>query len=102
MVFRIVEEMPYYESGGKEQLYLDIRKEANAVMQNIQDRGEATVGFTVTENGKVLDTHIVQSSKSEFLDKEATRIISKLDSWTPGSQRGTKVSVKLTVPVVFK
>ncbi|WP_195584984.1 energy transducer TonB, partial [Bacteroides thetaiotaomicron] len=36
------------------------------------------------------------------LDKEALRVINSMPQWKPGMQKGEPVSVKYTVPIVFR
>ena len=36
------------------------------------------------------------------LDKEALRVINKMDKWQPGKQGGKPVRVKYTLPIQFK
>lgn len=36
------------------------------------------------------------------LDKEALRVINSMPKWKPGMQKGEPVSVKFTVPIVFR
>jgi TonB family protein len=100
-VFSIVEDMPVYKKGGIYQLALDLKEETNWVMEKTKDRGEAVVGFTVTPEGKVTNTHIVKSASSKMLDESALKIVTKLDNWNPGIQRGKRVKVDLAVPVTF-
>ena len=101
-VFMIVEEMPYYEDGGMTKLALDLSKEVEWVMNKTKDRGNAVVGFTVSANGAIENPQIVQSANSKMLDASAVKIITILDNWKPGVQRGKKVPVDLTVPVKFE
>ncbi len=100
-LFTIVEDMPYFGKGGMYELAQEIKKETNWVMEKTKDRGETVVGFTVSQEGKVTNTHIVKSANSKMLDASAMKIITKLDNWNPGVQRGKKVPVDLTVPVKF-
>ena len=101
-IFTIVEDMPAYKEGGMYQLALDLKDQTNKVVETAKDRGEAVVGFTVTPEGKVLNPHIVTSANSKLLDESALKIVSKLDNWNPGIQRGKPVQVDLTVPVKFE
>jgi protein TonB len=39
---------------------------------------------------------------SEECDKEAMRVISLLDKWTPGSQNHRAVNVRMTIPIKFE
>jgi len=101
-VFTIVEEMPYYSNGGMTKLALDIQNETESIMSDTKDRGEVIVGFTVSANGSALDPQVIKSANSKILDESALKIITKLDNWNPGIQRGKPVKVDLTVPVTFE
>lgn len=101
-VFTVVEEMPYYSNGGMTRLALDIKAESESIISKTKDRGEVVVGFTVSSNGSIENTKVVKGSKSDILNESAVKIITKLNNWNPGIQRGKKVPVDLTVPVKFE
>ncbi len=59
------------------------------------------VVFVVDKNGNV--THIqARSTKSKALEKEAVRVVKQMPRWKPGEQRGKKVKVVYTLPIVFQ
>jgi TonB family protein len=70
-----------------------------AVKKNIQ--GKVFLQFIVDTDGKVKDAKVVRSA-DPLLDKEALRTVSNSPVWEPGKQRGKKVAVQFTMPVVFK
>lgn len=97
----VVEDMPYYKKGGMHKFSWDIFKETEAIMNKTKDRGDVLVGFTITENGKVTSAHIVKKSNSDILNQSALKVVTKLDNWKPGVQRGKPVKVDLSVPINF-
>ena len=99
VIFEVVEQMPEYP-GGMDALskYLE-SKVADSPMKG-KAGGLVTVGFTVTETGKVTDVQVLKSDQPS-LDKEAERIVGEMPNWIPGKQRGKPVPVKYSVPVRF-
>jgi len=59
------------------------------------------IGFVVSKRGKVEDVQILRSLDPN-LDKEALRVVTSLGNWIPGEKSGEKVSVRYTLPVVFR
>ena len=59
------------------------------------------VQFIIDERGNISKPIILRSINPE-LDKEALRIVSLMPQWKPGMQKGEPVSVKFTVPIVFR
>ena len=59
------------------------------------------VQFVVGKDGSISDVHTVRSVSPE-LDAEAVRVVSMMPKWNPGKQRGKAVSVKYTMPIMFR
>ena len=101
-VFLVVEDMPEYP-GGKQALAKDISEAVKypekAKKEKIQ--GKVFVSFVVNKEGKV-ESPKIERGVDELLDNEALRVISELKTWKPGSQKGIKVKVRLTLPIEFK
>ena len=99
VIFEVVEQMPEY-LGGMDALsrYLE-RKVADSPMKG-KAGGLVTIGFTVTEAGKVTNVQVLESDQPS-LNKEAERIVSEMPDWIPGKQRGKPVPVRYSVPVRF-
>ena len=99
VIFEVVEQMPEYP-GGMDALsrYLE-RKVADSPMKG-KAGGLVTIGFTVTEAGKVTNVQVLESDQLS-LNKEAERIVSEMPDWIPGKQRGKPVPVRYSVPVRF-
>ena len=99
IIFEVVEQMPEYPGGMKAlSKYLE-GKVADSPMKG-KTGGLVTIGFTVTETGKVTDVQVLKSDQPS-LNKEAERIVSEMPNWIPGKQRGKPVPVKYSVPVRF-
>lgn len=101
-IFEIVEVMPEYPGGMSACLqYLAKNIKYPAEAQDAGQQGRAIVQFIVTKEGKITNPKIVRSV-SPALDNEAIRVIKSMPDWKPGKQKGVPVSVKYTVPVVFR
>ncbi len=73
--------------------YPDVAKELGI-------QGRVYVQFVVDREGNV--TNIRMRGPDKTLEKEARRIIAKLPKFTPGEQRGKKVSMGFSIPINFK
>jgi TonB family protein len=101
-IYEKVEKMPMYPGGVNElMIYLakNIKYPADAQARGIQ--GRIIVRFVVTKEGKIEKTEILRSLDPSC-DKEALRVVNAMPQWTPGEQKGKKVSVYYTLPIVFK
>jgi len=101
-IYDVVEKMPEYP-GGEQALmeFLSKHIEYPTVAQNNEIQGKVILGFVVSKTGKVEDVQIIRSLDPS-LDKEALRVVKLLGYWIPGEQKGEKVSVRYTLPVVFR
>jgi len=63
-------------------------------------QGRVSVLFVIQKDGTIGNVRMRGPHKS--LEKEASRIISKLPRMTPGKQRGNPVKVPFAIPIVFK
>ncbi len=59
------------------------------------------VTFLISENGDVEEVTIGRG-QYDILNKEAVRVLSSMPKMIPGSQRGRKAKMKMTIPVNFK
>ena len=57
--------------------------------------------IVTVEDGSIFGAKVVRSVDPD-LDKEALRVINSMPKWKPGMQKGEPVSVKFTVPIVFR
>lgn len=101
-VFTVVEKMPEFP-GGQEALMQKIASETRypriAYENGIQ--GRVVCSFIINLDGSVSDAAVVRGVDPS-LDQEALRVVGTMNGWTPGEQRGRKVRVKYTVPVLFQ
>jgi len=101
-VYNEVDKMPVYPGGENEMLkYLanNIKYPADAQARGIQ--GRIILRFIVNQVGKIEKTEIIRGLDPSC-DKEALRVVNAMPQWTPGEQKGKKVSVYYTLPIVFK
>lgn len=100
-VFFEVEEMPEYPGGYdglKNFIVENVKYPKKAKKDKVE--GKVFVSFVVDEKGSVTDAKVVRGVDSE-LDKEALRVINKMEKWTPGKEKGEPVKVQYTVPIQF-
>ncbi|MDU1889495.1 MAG: energy transducer TonB [Dysgonomonas sp.] len=88
----------------------DLDKFVEWVQSNIQyseamminkSQGRVTTQFTIDTDGKLTDINIIRGISPEA-DAEAVRILSLSPPWTPGTNKGEKVKVKIVIPVTFR
>lgn len=60
------------------------------------------VEFTVDADGSVVNSVVLRSSGHDEFDLEATRAISQMPNWTPGTKDGKAVNIKMQLPIGFK
>ena len=65
------------------------------------DRGLARIGFTLDHNGRVLESHIVQSSGSPQLDEESLALLSRAEPMPRPPGRVSVADLSFVVPVRF-
>lgn len=101
--FIIAEKMPLFQGGDlntfRTWVQERIQYPAEAAKQNIQ--GRVVVSFEIKADGSLADLKVLQSP-DKLLSDEACRVIESSPKWTPGEQRGQKVTVKYTLPVDFR
>jgi TonB family protein len=101
VVFVMVEKMPEFPGGESAMLkYIskNISYPATSAEKNIQ--GEVLCRFIVKEDGKVGNVKVLKGVDPD-LDDEAIRVLYTMPRWKPGEQRGKKVPVEYSIPVVF-
>ena len=64
-------------------------------------QGRVIVQFVVTKEGRVSDARVVKSAH-KFLDKEALRVVNNMPYWRPGTYKGKRVNVQMTMPIIFR
>ena len=100
-VFMVVEEMPEYPGGldGLKDFIVENVKYPEQAKKN-KVEGKVFVSFVIDEQGNVTNAKVVRAVDPE-LDKEALRVVNKMEKWTPGKQKGENVKVQYTLPIQF-
>jgi TonB family protein len=100
-VFTVVEQIPEYP-GGMDVFYQYIASEIkypeNARKEGIE--GRVYVQFIVEKDGSLSGIKTIRGIGGGC-DEEAERVLSGAQKFTPGSQRGKKVRVRMVLPVIF-
>jgi protein TonB len=102
-VYEYAEVMPSYRGGTaaiENYVTNNIDYPQNA-LDNSKE-GRILVAFTVDENGKIKDAHLVSSKLGDGLDEEAVRVVSAMPAWTPGTVKGKPVKTRMTLPITFQ
>lgn len=101
-VFDMVEQPPTFP-GGQSELMQFISKNLKyptiAAENGVQ--GRVVCQFVVGSDGRVRDVKVLKTL-DPYCDKEAIRVIQSMPRWIPGKQNGKSVSVKYTVPIIFR
>ena len=102
VVFHVVEQMPEFPGGlGEAMKFLAKNIKYPVVAQQAKIEGQVIVQFVVGKDGSISDVMTVQGVSPD-LDAEAMRVVSLMPKWNPGKQRGKAVSVKYTMPIMFR
>ena len=101
-VFDMVEQMPTFPGGTNELMkYIADHLKYPTIAQENGVEGRVICQFVVSSDGRVRDAKVVKTL-DPYCDKEAIRVIMSMSKWIPGKQNGKAVSVKYTVPIVFR
>jgi protein TonB len=109
--FMVIEDVPVFPGCEKandkracfqEKMQKHIRKNFRypEEAQEMGIQGKVYLQFTVQKDGYIGELKL--RGPHQILEKEATRIISKLPKMEPGKQRGQAVKVPFSIPITFK
>lgn len=101
-IFMIAEEMPEFPGGMPEMMKFiadNLIYPKEAAEKGIQ--GRVTVRFVIEKDGSVSGAKVIRGVDL-LLDKEAIRVIKSMPKWEAGKQKGQKVRVYFTMPIIFK
>ena len=70
------------------------------IAQEMGIQGRVYVNFIISKDGSI--TNVRMRGPDKNLEKEASRIISKLPKMIPGKQRGRPVRVPFSIPITFR
>lgn len=101
-VWETVEVMPSYP-GGLEALRRFLARNLRAPESALQpgDRVRVPVHFVVNAAGK-LESIRFEAITDPAFEQEIRRVMQKMPAWQPGVQRGRKVAVYYSIPIVFE
>ena len=101
-VFFVAEKMPVFP-GGEAALrgYIAENVDYPELARENEIQGTVYVRFVVTKSGKVGEVVLLRGV-DQLLDDAAVDVVKTLPPFTPGEQRGKKVSVWYTVPITFQ
>jgi len=112
-VYEIVEVMPRFagcEASTQDSIDCTFTKIISHIKSNLKYpeeamknkiQGQVVAEFIIDEKGAVTKPTILQGIGSGC-DEEALRVLSLMPAWTPGTQDGQAVKVKMKMPIVFK
>lgn len=96
------ESMPNFPGGMPglgEYLRTSLRYPVKAKEKGIE--GTVLVNFVISKEGDVTGVNVLKGV-NKLLDAEAVRVVENMPKWSPGVQRGEKVSVSYNIPIKFK
>ena len=70
------------------------------IAQEMGIQGRVYVNFIISKDGNI--TNVRMRGPDKNLEKEAARIISRLQKMIPGKQRGRPVRVPFSIPITFR
>ena len=101
-VFDMVEQAPQFPGGQEEMMkYIYDNIKYPIIAQENGISGRVICQFVVGSDGKVRDVKVARGVDPS-LDKEAVRVIQSMPAWIPGRQNGKAVSVRYTLPIIFR
>lgn len=101
-IYACAEQQPEFPGGATEMLRF-IGRHLKYPEEQLRDgiQGRVVVKFYVDTLGRVCEPTIIRG-KDSVLDREALRVVRLFPDFTPGRLNGQKVSVWMTLPIVFK
>lgn len=90
-------------NGGLSEFYDWVKSDINlfGIDDSLSINHKVFVQFTVKSNGQLSEKYIVKGIGEPY-DSEACRLISEYPKgWIPGSNRGRKMDLNLTLPIFF-
>ncbi len=102
-IFLWAETQPSFQGGDMNTFrnWVQSRVQYPQIAQENGIQGTVFVEFIVYKDGKVRDVKAVRSP-DRLLSEEAVRVIQSSPEWTPAKQRDNVISLKVTIPIVFR
>ncbi len=101
-IFTVVEDMPDFPGGEKvlDKYLANAPAPAGYTKKQLADK-QTYIKAVVNENGAITDVVVARTSGNKELDNAAINHVKGMPRWNPGTQRGKKVKVYVTVKVAF-
>ncbi len=89
--------------GGLEAMYAFIGKNLNypSFARENSKEGKVVLSFVIAADGSIQMSE-VEKGIGFGCDEEAVRVINEMPKWTPATQNGKPVAVRLMLPIVFR
>ena len=101
-IYDEVENMPSFPGGMDELMkYLAQNIHYPIAAQEKGVQGSVILQFVVDADGFIGNVNVLRGVESS-LDEEAIRVVENMPKWEPGILNGEKVSVRYTLPVIFR
>jgi TonB family protein len=103
LIFDYVERMPMFP-GGKDAMVKYIYHNTNYPQNELEAgiEGTAYVNVIIEKDGSIDSVAIRKGvPNAKMLDEEALRVVKAMPNWTPGTQNGKPVRVKMVLPVKY-
>lgn len=106
LVYNSAEAMPSFH-GSEDELDQYIQDNINYPTSAQADQVEGTVfvEFVVGADGVVRDAEVIEATSDtvkKSFSEEAVRVVSGMPAWTPGTQGGKPVDVRVSLPITFQ
>jgi protein TonB len=101
-IVTFAEQMPEFEGGVEEMnKYLGKNIQYPPVAKENGIEGKVIIQFVVGTDGKITQVEAVKKL-GWGLEEEAIRVVKSMPAWRPGKQNGKPVTVRYTIPVLFR
>jgi TonB family protein len=104
LVYTFVEQEPIFQGGDRDNAkkWIQERLIYPAIARENGLQGKVFITFVVNKAGKTEDITVAKDNVGGGCAEEAMRVIRSMPEWSPGKQNNNPVSVKITLPFVFK
>lgn len=101
-VYYKVDKMPRFQGKKSDHFRYFVTENLKYPEEAVKNKllGKVYVSFTIDKEGNLVDADVIRSAHP-VLDAEALRVINLSPKWEPGENKGEKVNVRYTFPVVF-
>lgn len=83
-------------------LHLSKHKRYPGAARDKRQEGVVTVWISIDRSGKVISSHLIASSGSELLDKEATEVLARASPLPRPPSKITELAYDFTLPIRFR